>query len=91
MKKCTSYIIEWNENEEDYIKLPPNCLSYTFVNNGNSKVAIDETVELEPNEAYPVAHHVGYYHVGQIKMRVVSISAPYNNHTKVIVRTIVED
>lgn len=90
MRKCTTSIIEWNEQEEEYIKLPKNCLSYTIVNNGNSQVAVDETVILEPNEAYPVVHHTGYYHVGQIKMRVVNINAPYSNNTKVLVRLIVE-
>lgn len=90
MKQCTSHIIEWNEQEEEYIKLPQNCLSYTLVNNGNSKVVVDETVELEPNEAYPVAHHVGYYHTGQINMRVVNISAPYSSYTKILMRLILE-
>lgn len=90
MKNCTSHIIEWNEQEEEYINLPEKCLSYTLVNNGNSKVAIDDAVILEPNEAYPVAQHTGYYHKGQIKMRVINVSAPYSNSTKVLIRLILE-
>lgn len=90
MKVCTTSVIEWNEQEEEYIQLPKKCLSYTIVNNGNSQVAVDETVILEPNEAYPIAHHTGYYHSGQIKMRVININPPYANDTKVLIRLIVE-
>ena len=90
LKSCTTYTIEWNEEEEDHIKIPKNCLSLTIANQGDSKVAVDETVILEPKQAYPLEHHVGYFHTGQIKLRVVDTSSPYKAHTKVIFRITVE-
>ena len=90
MKKCTTYTIEWNEEMEDFLKIPENCLSITIANQGESKIAVDETIELEPKQAYPLEYHVGYFHTGQIRLRVVNTSAPYASFTKVHLRLTVE-
>lgn len=69
MKNCTTYTAIWDfKRNPDSFRLPEKCLSYTISNKGNSSVLIDETETLETGEYYPVEHHVGYYHKGQVKI-----------------------
>ena len=88
MKACTSHIIEWDPTQEKYVTLPKNCLSYIIVNQGNSQVMIDNSIVLNPNENYPVSNHSGYYHTGQIKLRVSNDQTPFSDNTKVLIRLI---
>lgn len=90
MKTCTTHIIEWDEDQEQYIRLPKRCLSYTIFNDGNSLVTINESILLDPKRDHSVAHHSGYYHTGDIELRVANIQPPYSNITKVVVRLIIE-
>lgn len=90
MKQCTTYTIEWNEQEDNYIKFPDKCLSCTVVNYGDSQVVVDQSAVLNPNKAYPLEHHVGYYYTGRIELRLTNTNPPFGAKTKVLLRMVVE-
>jgi hypothetical protein len=87
-KKCTNITAVWNQtNEPEGFKIPEgeNVLSYTVFNKGTGKILIDETEELEQGEYYPVAHHVGYYFTGIVRIKSLTTDQP-----KVHIRMTVE-
>ncbi len=88
-KKFTTFNQQWDLREESY-RYPPNCLSCTIKNDGDSLILIDEAVELKPGRAYSIPAILGYYLTGFARIKVLKTSAPYANHTKVTFRNAVE-
>lgn len=73
MKKCKNSWWFWETEEyPNNLTIPEKCLSYTIFNKAGVNVMIDKSEVLEAGEYYPVEHHVGYYHTGQIKLDKVT-------------------